>query len=63
MDLNQLLFRYQISLIDMKNARSARLRRWAGECAEYYAGRIVSLRQKLGVNLPIFEHRTYMIHQ
>jgi hypothetical protein len=47
-DLNKLLASHQVALIEMANDPSAEARSWAGERADYFADRIIDLRDRLG---------------
>ena len=53
MDLNELLSRHQVALIDMANGPSPAVRAWAEVRADYYAECIISLRTHLGADNPI----------
>jgi hypothetical protein len=57
MDLNELLSRHQLALIEMTNARCAEARRWAGERADYFANRIVEVREQMGLASRPFDFR------
>jgi hypothetical protein len=57
MDLNKLLSCHQVALIDMMEAPSRAARRWAGERADFYAGRIIALRKRLDLPIRPFDFR------
>jgi hypothetical protein len=56
-DLNKLLYQHQVALIRMTDRSDHGARTWAGVCADYYAGQIVALRDRLGVPVRTFNHR------
>lgn len=56
MDLNELLSRHQIALIEMSYAPTLAGRARAEECADYYAARVTSLSRRQGVGDPISNH-------
>ena len=60
MDLNKLLSLHQIALIDMMEAPSRTARKWAGGRADYYAGRIIAIRKRLGLAPSRFDFRQQM---
>lgn len=55
MDLNKLLSCHQVALIDMMEAPSRAAKRWAGERADYYSGKIIALRKRLGLPIHPFD--------
>jgi hypothetical protein len=57
MDLNKLLSCHQVALIDMMEAPSRAARCWAGERADYYSGKIIALRKRLGLPIRPFDLR------
>ena len=57
MDLNELLFGHQGALIERSRAASQVARFRAEERAGYYAERILSMRQELGAQFPLMDHR------
>jgi hypothetical protein len=57
MDLNKLLHHHQVALLDLANGLNSESRRWAGERADFYASRIVELRETLGVPCRMFDFR------
>jgi hypothetical protein len=61
MDLNHLLSEHQIALIKMTDSHDPDVRDWAGTCADYYAGRIAVLRERLGIPVPAFDFRQLAI--
>lgn len=61
MDLNLLLSEHQIALIKMSDASDVPTREWAGVCADYYAGRITALRERLDVPMRTFDFRQLAI--
>lgn len=61
MDLNQLLSEHQIALIRMSDSSDMPTREWAGACADYYAGRITALRERLEVPVRTFNFRQIAI--
>jgi hypothetical protein len=48
MDMNELYARHQVALLDVQYGVSASQRQSAGECADYYAGRIADHHLGLG---------------
>jgi hypothetical protein len=53
-DLRNLHSQHARALGEMSDAASAEARLWAGECADYYATRIVAARSKLGAPVRSF---------
>jgi len=61
MDLYHLQSEHQIALITMTDSHDPDVRDWAGTCADYYAGRITVLRERLEIPVRTFDFRKFAI--
>ncbi|MDB5726544.1 MAG: hypothetical protein JWQ16_3298 [Novosphingobium sp.] len=61
MNLNYLLSEQQIALIKMTDSHDPDVRDWAGTCADYYAGRITVLRERMEIPVRTFDFRNLAI--
>ena len=61
MNLNHLQSEHRIALIKMTDSHDPDVRDWAGACADYYAGRITDLRERLEIPVRTFDFRNHAI--
>jgi hypothetical protein len=61
MNLNHLQSEHRLALTKMTDSHDPDVRDLAGACADYYAGRITDLRERLEIPVRAFDFRNYAI--